>query len=90
MLTDDGKQWGSEVREGDRRRFMEQCEQNRRFMERLSRFEATIVTEFRKFALPFEARQRSHEAARHALQTKCRALSDRVKNLEGRRSTPTA
>jgi hypothetical protein len=52
--------------------------------ERLDKVETTLLTEFHKWASPVELRQKSHAAAIRALDTEVEALSDRLKNLEGR------
>ncbi|MFZ0770663.1 MAG: hypothetical protein WCA49_15720 [Candidatus Sulfotelmatobacter sp.] len=52
--------------------------------QRLEKVETTLLTEFHKWASPVELRQRSHAAALRALDTEVEALSDRLKNLEGR------
>ena len=52
--------------------------------ERLEKVETTLLTEFHKWASPVELRQKSHAAAIRALDTEVEALSDRLKNLEGR------
>jgi hypothetical protein len=52
--------------------------------QRLEKVETTLLTEFHKWASPVELRQRSHAAAIRALDTEVEALSDRLKNLEGR------
>jgi ABC-type uncharacterized transport system involved in gliding motility auxiliary subunit len=52
--------------------------------ERLGKVETTLLTEFHKWASPVELRQKSHAAALRALDTEVEALSDRLKNLEGR------
>ena len=52
--------------------------------QRLEKVETTLLTEFHKWASPVELRQKSHAAAIRALDTEVEALSDRVKNLEGR------
>jgi hypothetical protein len=52
--------------------------------DRLEKVETTLLSEFHKWASPVELRQRSHAAAIRALDTEVEALSDRVKNLEGR------
>jgi molybdopterin-biosynthesis enzyme MoeA-like protein len=54
------------------------------FADRLERVETTLLTEFHKWASPVELRQRSHAAAMRAFDAELQALSDRVKNLEGR------
>jgi hypothetical protein len=52
--------------------------------QRLEKVETTLLTEFHKWASPVELRQKSHAAAIRALDTEVEALSDRLKNLEGR------
>jgi len=52
--------------------------------QRLEKVETTLFTEFHKWASPVELRQKSHAAAIRALDTEVEALSDRLKNLEGR------
>jgi ABC-type enterochelin transport system ATPase subunit len=52
--------------------------------QRLEKVETTPLTEFHKWASPVELRQKSHAAAIRALDTEVEALSDRLKNLEGR------
>jgi hypothetical protein len=52
--------------------------------QRLEKVETTLLTEFHKSASPVELRQKSHAAAIRALDTEVEALSDRLKNLEGR------
>ncbi len=52
--------------------------------QRLVKVETTLLTEFHKWASPVELRQKSHAAAIRALDTEVEALSDRLKNLEGR------
>ncbi|MGD0162693.1 MAG: hypothetical protein ABSB39_09505 [Candidatus Sulfotelmatobacter sp.] len=60
-------------------------EEDKQWMsERLQRAETTLLTEFQERASPVELRQKSHAAAIRALDTEVEALSDRVKNLEGR------
>jgi len=51
--------------------------------EQLEGIETRILTEFHKWASPFEARQRSHSAAIRALDMEQESLNDRVKKLEG-------
>ena len=46
--------------------------------------ETGLLTEFHKWASPIDMRQRSHAAALRAHDAEMEALSDRVKNLEGR------
>ncbi len=52
------------------------------FAERLERVETTLLTEFHKWASPFEIRQRSHSAAIRALDMEVESLKDRVTKLE--------
>jgi hypothetical protein len=52
--------------------------------QRLGKVETSLLTEFHKWASPIELRQKSHAAAIRALDTEVEALSDRLKNLEGR------
>jgi hypothetical protein len=52
--------------------------------QRLEKVETTLLPEFHKWASPVELRQKSHAAAIRALDTEVEALSDRLKNLEGR------
>ena len=54
--------------------------------QRLEKVETTLLTEFHKWASPVELRQKSHAAALRALDAEVESLSDRLKNLEGRRS----
>lgn len=53
-------------------------------IEQLRSVETTILTEFHKWASPFEMRQRSHSAAFHAVDAEIEHLKDRVSKLEGR------
>ena len=53
--------------------------------EHLREMETTILTEFHKWASPFEARQRSHSAGMRAIDEEIEHLKDRVSKLEGRR-----
>jgi hypothetical protein len=52
--------------------------------DRLEKVETSLLSEFHKWASPVELRQRSHAAAIRAPDTEVEALSDRLKNLEGR------
>ena len=52
--------------------------------QRFAKVGTTLLTEFHKSASPVELRQKSHAAAIRALDTEVEAMSDRVKNLEGR------
>jgi DNA anti-recombination protein RmuC len=66
-------------------RFAERIEKvEERFAERIEKVETTLLTEFHKWASPIEMRQRTHTATLRALDEEMEALSDRVKNLEGR------
>jgi hypothetical protein len=51
---------------------------------RLEKVETALVTEFPKWASPVELRQKSHAAAIRAVDPEVEAISDRLKNLEGR------
>jgi hypothetical protein len=53
--------------------------------ERLEKVETNLLTEFHKWASPVELRQRSHAAVLRALDAEVESVSDRLKNLEGRR-----
>ena len=59
-------------------------EDKQRISDRLEKVETTLLSEFHKWASPVELRQRSHAAAIRALDTEVEALSDRLKNIEGR------
>ena len=52
--------------------------------QRLEKVETALLPEFHKWASPVELRQKSHAAAIRALDTEVEAISDRLKNLEGR------
>jgi len=52
--------------------------------QRLEKVETALLTEFHKWASPVELRQKSHAAAIRALDTEVEAISERLKNLEGR------
>jgi hypothetical protein len=52
--------------------------------QRLEKVETALLTEFHEWASPGELRQKSHAAAIRALDTEVEAISDRLKNLEGR------
>jgi hypothetical protein len=52
--------------------------------QRLEKVETALLTEFHKWASPVELRQKSHAAAIRALDAEVEAMSDRLKNLEGR------
>jgi hypothetical protein len=52
--------------------------------QRLEKVETALLTEFHKWASPVELRQKSPAAAIRALDTEVEAISDRLKNLEGR------
>jgi len=74
MLDSEDKEWILE-------KFQEH---SRSFREQLEKVETTLLTEFHKWASPFEARQRSHTSELYALHTEIQALSDRLKKLESR------
>ena len=52
--------------------------------EQLQTVEATLLTEFHKWASPSEARQRTHTAALRAIDLEMEALEGRVAKLEGK------
>ena len=52
--------------------------------EQLRRVETSLLTEFHKWASPFEARQRTHTAALRAIDLEMEALSERVAKPEGK------
>jgi hypothetical protein len=52
--------------------------------QRFEKVETALLTEFHEWASPVELRQKSHVAAIRALDTEVEAISDRLKNLEGR------
>ena len=52
--------------------------------QRLEKVETTLLTEFHKWASRVELRQKSHAAAISRTGPRFEALSDRLKNLEGR------
>jgi hypothetical protein len=54
--------------------------------EELERVETSLFTEFHKWASPVEMRQRTHSAARRAIDMELEALDDRAQKLE--RSDP--
>jgi hypothetical protein len=84
MLTDEDKQWIVERLGNLEQRFEQRLETvEQRFAERLEKVETTLLTEFHKWASPLEMRQRSHAAAIKALDVEV-AISDRLRNLEGR------
>jgi hypothetical protein len=56
------------------------------FAEKLERVETTLLTEFHKWASPFEARQRTHSAALRALDLETEWLADQVKKIQADRS----
>ena len=72
-LTDDDKQWIANTIGAS----------EDRMIEKMRDMETRILTEFHKWASPFEARQRTHAAALRAVDAEYEFLSDRVKKLEG-------
>jgi hypothetical protein len=50
--------------------------------EQRERVETRLLTEFHRWALPFEVRQRSHSAVLRAMDVELEALTDRVKKLK--------
>jgi hypothetical protein len=72
MLTEEDKRWIEQQLEAQRVQVA----------ERLERVETTLLTEFHKWASPFEARQRSHSAGLRAIDAEIENLQDRVKRLE--------
>jgi hypothetical protein len=67
----------------DRRWISEQLDRVKtEFSEKLERVETNLLTEFHKWASPFEARQRSHSAALRAFDAELEYLGDRVKKIE--------
>ena len=54
-----------------------------RLDQKIERVETNLLTEFHKWASPFENRQRSHAAAIRALDLEMEALDGRVQKLEG-------
>jgi hypothetical protein len=93
-LTDEDKQWISEHLERVETEFSQRLErvETRLLMqfhderqwtsEQLERVETNLLTAFRKWASPFEARQRGHSAALRAFDVLLEDLTDRVKKLE--------
>jgi hypothetical protein len=53
-----------------------------RYREQLEGVETRLLTEFHKWASPFESRQRTHGAAIRTLDTEYESLADRVRKLE--------
>jgi hypothetical protein len=52
--------------------------------EDLERVETALLTEFHKWASPFEPRQKSHTAVLQAMDLEAEALANRAKKLENR------
>jgi TRAP-type C4-dicarboxylate transport system substrate-binding protein len=94
-LSDEDKQWIQELMQGQmqgqRQYVQEQMQGQREYVheqmglmrEQLEVVETRLLTEFHKWASPFEARQRTHTAALRAIDLEMEELSDRVKKLEG-------
>jgi hypothetical protein len=51
---------------------------------RIEETETKLLTEFRRWASPNEARQRTHSAAIRAIDAELEYISDRVSKLEGK------
>lgn len=67
------------------REFGDKLEQHsHEFSEKVERVETNLLTEFHKWASPFEARQRSHAAALRALDLETEAQSDQLKAIAER------
>ena len=64
------------------KQYLERMEQ--RIFAAIEKTETALLTEFHKWASPFEMRQRSHSAAFHAVDAEIEHLKDRVSKLEGR------
>jgi hypothetical protein len=62
-------------------------EDKRWIREQLEGVETRLLTEFHKWASPFEARQRSHSAALRAYDAELERMDERIRNLEGRKPT---
>jgi len=77
-LTDEDKAWIK----GQLEQVVQQV--NEQVDVRIERVETAILTEFHKWASPFEARMRSHSAAIRAFDEELVSVSERVKKLEGR------
>lgn len=74
-LSDEDKQWiAAQLQAAEER-----------MSERMERVETSLLTEFHKWASPFEARMRSHTAVLRALDEEHELLADRVSKLEGKR-----
>jgi hypothetical protein len=52
--------------------------------QQLERVETQLLTEFHKWASPFEMRQRSHSAGLRAVDAEVEALADQVRNVDER------
>jgi hypothetical protein len=69
----------------DKTRIAEQLrEEKNRITEQLRTVETSLLTEFHKWASPFEARQRTHTATLRAIDLEMESLSERVAKLEGK------
>ena len=51
----------------------------------LERVETSLLTEFHKWASPFEARIRTHSATLRAIDLEMESVDDRLKKLENNR-----
>jgi hypothetical protein len=59
-------------------------EEESRITAQLRTVETSLLTEFHKWASPFEARQRTHAATLIAIDLEMESLSERVAKLEGK------
>jgi hypothetical protein len=96
-LTDDDKKWIIEQLGQTESRLSGKIEQvesrlngridqiETRLSGRIEQVETTLLTEFHKWASPFEARMRTHSATLRALDLETEAMDDRLKKLEGGR-----
>jgi len=85
MLTDDDKKWiASQICGNHLRASLAGYED--RIMARLDKFEATLVTEFRSWALPEKDEARINPSALQTLDLEMEALQGRVDKLENKGS----
>jgi hypothetical protein len=85
MLSDEDKQWIAQLLEQVETRVGARLEQvETRFETRLEQVETRLLTEFHKWASPFEMRQRSHSSALRAIDAEIEALSDQIKKVDAR------
>jgi hypothetical protein len=69
-LTDEDKTWIAEQLREEKNRITEQL------TEQLRTVETSLLTEFHKWASPFEARQRTHTATLRAIDLEMESLSE--------------